>query len=154
MKLTLIVGSHDRRSWHFPPKMYYYVSPTLRSETTLPLKKKKTKKNATTCCKHLWQRQKDWKSGRKVAYFCNFLKRQEHEKFKDWYNVKEESLFCLSLTFWKLCYVYFDHTKSCCKRLRQTSKIEKFFFGWCYCFRAYRLITTQCNVRRIVPCKR
>ena len=29
-----------------------------------------------------------------------------------------------SLHFEK-CYVYFDHTKPCCKLLRQTSKIEK-----------------------------
>ena len=34
-----MVGSHDRRSLQLFPKMYYYVSPTLRSETTLPLKK-------------------------------------------------------------------------------------------------------------------
>ena len=36
---TVIVGSHDRRSLQLFPKMYYYASPTLRSETTLPLKK-------------------------------------------------------------------------------------------------------------------
>ena len=36
---ALMVDSHDRRSLQLPPKMYYYASPTLRSETMLPLKK-------------------------------------------------------------------------------------------------------------------
>ena len=35
----LIVGSHGGRSLQLFPKMYYYASSTLRSETTLPLKK-------------------------------------------------------------------------------------------------------------------
>ena len=34
----LIVGSHGGRSLQLFPKMYYYASSTLRSETTLPLK--------------------------------------------------------------------------------------------------------------------
>ena len=38
IKLTLIVGSHDRRNLQLFPKMYYYGSPTHKSETTLPLK--------------------------------------------------------------------------------------------------------------------
>ena len=88
-------------------------------------KKKKHTNKQTTFCKHLRQRQKDWESSRKVAYFWNILKRLEHEQFMDWYYVKEERLFYLFLTFWKLCYVYFDHTKPCYKFLRQTSKIEK-----------------------------
>ena len=43
IKLTLIVGSHDRRSLQLYPKMYYYASPTPRSKTKLPLKKQKQK---------------------------------------------------------------------------------------------------------------
>ncbi len=39
---SLMVGSHDRRSLQLFPKMYYYASPTLRSETTLPLKNHST----------------------------------------------------------------------------------------------------------------
>ena len=35
----LMVGTHDRRCLQLFPEMYYYASPTLRSETTLPLKK-------------------------------------------------------------------------------------------------------------------
>ena len=38
------------------------------------------------------------------------VKNLEHEKCKGWYHVKEERLFYLFLTCWKLCYVYFDHT--------------------------------------------
>ena len=34
------------------------------------------------------------------------------------------------------------------------SKSCKLLFGWRCCFRAYRLITAQWNVKRIVPCKR
>ena len=34
----LMVGTHDRRCLQLFPEMYYYASPTLRSETTLPLK--------------------------------------------------------------------------------------------------------------------
>ena len=52
-------------------------------------------------------------------------KNLENEKIQEWYHVKEERLFYLFLTFWKLCHVHFDHTKPCCKLLRQTSKIEK-----------------------------
>ena len=36
--MMMKVGSHDRRSLQLLPKMYYYASPTLRSETTLMLK--------------------------------------------------------------------------------------------------------------------
>jgi len=79
VKLTLIVGSHDRRSWNFPTKMYYYASPTLKSETKLPFK---NNNNKTTCCKHLRQREEDWESSRKVAYVCNFVKRPEQENIK------------------------------------------------------------------------
>ena len=39
----LHLGSHDRRSLQLPPQMYYYASPTLRSETMLPLKREKEK---------------------------------------------------------------------------------------------------------------
>ena len=35
---TVMLGSHDRRSQQLFPKMYYYASPTVRWETTLPLK--------------------------------------------------------------------------------------------------------------------
>ena len=52
-------------------------------------------------------------------------KNLEHEKFKEWYDMKEERLFYLFFTFWKLCYIYFDHMKPCCKLLWQTSKIKK-----------------------------
>ena len=34
------------------------------------------------------------------------------------------------------------------------SKSCKLLFGWCRYFRAYRLITMEWNVKRIVPCKR
>ena len=53
------------------------------------------------------------------------VKNLEHQKFQEWYHVKEERLVYLPLTFWKLCYVYFNHMEPCCKVLRQTSKIEK-----------------------------
>ena len=53
------------------------------------------------------------------------VKSLEHGKFKEWYRLREERLLYQFLTFWKLCYVYFDHTKPCCKLLRHTSKIEK-----------------------------
>ena len=36
---TLMIGSQDRRSLQLFSKTYYYASPTLRSETTLRLKK-------------------------------------------------------------------------------------------------------------------
>ena len=52
------------------------------------------------------------------------VKHLELEIFQECYHVKEERLFYLFLTFWKLCHVHFDHTKPCCKLLRQTSKIE------------------------------
>ena len=39
--------------------------------------------------------------------------------------MKEERLIDLFITFLKLCYVYFDHTKACYKLLWQTSKIKK-----------------------------
>ena len=41
-KLTLIVRLHDRRSLQLFPKMYYYASTNLRSETTLQLKNHST----------------------------------------------------------------------------------------------------------------
>ena len=34
------------------------------------------------------------------------------------------------------------------------SKSCRRLFGWCCCFRAYRLIIMEWNVKRIVPCKR
>ena len=34
------------------------------------------------------------------------------------------------------------------------SKSCKLLFGWCHCFRTYRLITMEWNVKRIVPGKR
>ena len=40
--ISIMVGSHDRRSLQLSPKMYYYASLTLRSETTLPLKNHST----------------------------------------------------------------------------------------------------------------
>ena len=69
---------------------------------------------------------------------------------------RERWLFYLFLTLWKLCHVHFYHTKPCCKRLQQTSKSKscKLLFRWCRCFRAYRSITMEWNVKRIVPCKR
>ena len=80
----------------------------------------------------------------------------DHGKCKEWYHVKEERLLYRFLTFWKLCYVYFDHTKPCCKLLRQTSKIEKLqtTFRMVCCFRAYRFNTAEWTVKRIVLCKR
>ena len=42
--VIVMVGSHDRRSLQLSSKMYYYASPTLRSETTLPLKNKTKQK--------------------------------------------------------------------------------------------------------------
>ena len=53
------------------------------------------------------------------------VKHLERGKFKEGCHVKEERLVYLPLTFWKLCYVYFNHMEPCCKVLRQTSKIEK-----------------------------
>jgi len=35
----------------------------------------------------------------------------------------------------------------------QNRKVANYFFGWC-CFRAYRLISMEWNVKKIVPCKR
>ena len=49
-KVTVIVGLHDRRSLQLFPKLYYYASPTLRSETTLPLKDHSTYVKITTPC--------------------------------------------------------------------------------------------------------
>ena len=34
------------------------------------------------------------------------------------------------------------------------SKSCKLLFGWCCCFRAYRLIIAQWNIKKTVPCKR
>ena len=34
------------------------------------------------------------------------------------------------------------------------SKSCRLLFGWCYCFRAYLLITTHWNVKKIILCKR
>ena len=53
------------------------------------------------------------------------VKNLEHRKYQEWYHVKEERLFCLFLTFKKLCHVYFDHMELCSKLLRPTSKIKK-----------------------------
>ena len=50
-----MVGSHDRRCLQLSPKMYYYASPTLRSEPTLSLKNhSKYGKNNHTCCCFVW----------------------------------------------------------------------------------------------------
>ena len=50
-----MVGSHDRRCLQLSPKMYYYASPTLRSEPTLPLKNhSKYGKSNHTCCCFVW----------------------------------------------------------------------------------------------------
>ena len=75
-----MVGSHDHISLQLFPKMYYYASPTLRSETTLPLKKKKTpqkNKNKNTPCNR-------WKVFLSIPYphitFC--LVWQHHDVFQ------------------------------------------------------------------------
>ena len=47
---TLLVGSHNHRSLQLVPKMHYYLSPTLRSETVLPLKKHACMLKTTTPC--------------------------------------------------------------------------------------------------------
>ena len=122
------MGSHDSRGLQLYPKMYYYSSPTLRSETTLPLKNskktktKQTKKQTKNVCDSVKTIEN---RAERLHNSANLLKRLEHRQFKDWYHVKEERLFYLSFTFWKLCYVYFDHTKPSCKLLRQTSKIKE-----------------------------
>ena len=59
------------------------------------------------------------------------VKNLEHEKFKELCHMKEERLFHLFFTFWKLCYIYFDRTKPCCKLLWQTTqnqKVANYFF--------------------------
>ena len=89
----------------------------------------------------------------KLAYFKKSL---EHGKFKEWYHVKEERLFYLFLTFWKFCYVYFDHTKPCCKLLRQTSKIEKLqtTFRMVLLFQGLPLNNYGVECKENIPCKR
>ena len=84
------------------------------------------------------------------------VKHLEHEKFKDWYHVKEERLFYRPLH--SESYVTFTLTTrnrvaSFCDKHPQ-SKSWKLLFGCCCCFRAYCLITTQWNVKGLVPCKR
>ena len=103
-------------------------------------KKKPTKNNnkqKPTCCKHLRQRQKNWESGRKVAYFCNFLKRLKT-------GTKWKKKDC------SICALHFENNVTftlttgnrfanfCDKHPK--SKSCKLLFGWCCCFRAYRLI--------------
>ena len=53
--IALIVGSHDRRSLQLFPKMYYYASPTLSSETTLPLKNPTERMLKTTTPCNRWK---------------------------------------------------------------------------------------------------
>ena len=85
------------------------------------------------------------------------VKYLEHEQFQEYYHVKEERLFdsvryilkIMSLSLWPhetVLQIFCDkHPKSkSCKPL----------FGWCRCFRAYRLITMEWNVKWIVPYKR
>ena len=75
---TLMVGSHDQRSLQLFPKMYYYASPTLRSETTLPLKNTNAHMLKTTPCNR-------WKIFLSIPYphvitFC--LVWQHHDVFQ------------------------------------------------------------------------
>ena len=51
-RVTVIVGSHGRRSLQLFPRIYYHASSTLRSKTNLPLKKKKKKKKPSTYVKN------------------------------------------------------------------------------------------------------
>ena len=82
-------------------------------------------------------------------------KNVKHEKFKEWCYMKEDCSIC-SFPFEN--YVTFilttqNHVANFCDK-HPKSKSCKQLFRWCCCFRAYSLITTQWNVKRIVPYKR
>ena len=77
--MRFMVGSHDYRSLQLFPKMYYYASPTLRSETTLQLKQNTARMLKTTTPYNRWKIFL-WNPYPHVITFCLIC--QHHEVFQ------------------------------------------------------------------------
>ena len=109
---SLMVGSHDRRSLQLFPKMYYYASPTLRSETTLPLKDHSTYVKITTPCNRWFFFSIDpvpschyilfsLTTPRRVWNFCDSVKRIENRAEKLHTYATFWSHLCQKLAYYK-----------------------------------------------------
>ena len=91
-----------------------------------------------------------------VSETCLLLKIESTENFNSGTKWKKND--CSTCSLHSKNYVTFNlttrkHVANFCDK-HPKSKSCKLLFGWCRCFRAYRLITMAWNVKRIVPSKR